>query len=1045
MKMSVADLIVFPTQLAKRQYEHRALESAGALATARLFTQKQLLTECEKAARKAKLLTGEKPSPLRERLTAEKTVQHIRTGWMPNNPLAALSDGALARVLEKAVNRFSAFGENAVHITDCLLNHPPAHKLHGIGQLYRAWNTACDAEGLADRRAVNAAILRLLDGPNEALPSCLRDLEGNILFRAVRWLNPLDEQVVAKLKQRFSDVRVQVFSTLPPVKADETETRLDACVRSELMRGTEEQWQGWLEELGDAVEVKDSNLVTDEARERVSFFTSAGAYGEIEDAARRIAIEIERGTPPHRIALILRDLGAYTDIVPDVFQRFGLPYYFRRGRPLLSLPAVKTFLALLAFPLRFERDRLCDLLQSPALHWPEHNTGECRELAQRIRTNASPRMETREELKIEFALFRKWERAGSPAEAAAQAIHAIQHFKLDLPPRIIEILESFTAQRSVHTSLTRFLDLFEELLTNETLTDENSTESGVWVLNPMDAAGLRFDTVFIAGLDDHTFPQIPQADTLLSKPERFRLRKTLEKEGVPCPRLSLSESGLQLLQEEILFLTAMSTARERLTLSYAALNADGREQAPGEFFEKLRLVAAADEPKRGESFRIILPPEACRAEDEALQSAICKPDGLDGSGKSNKDLEPVLLAAKIERDRKSEYAGVLSRAKARAHISTWLETHDEFSPTALEVLARNRYVFFLEKILGIKPDRTHEDDTDPMDRGTIVHDVLEQVYAAIAERSALYATPNVDAVSSPHSQPKRNAMGTSRLRWRISQQKIENSIPLAVFDPAKTDELLALTRDIADEEFAKAERRSSHHLGHPAVWKTEKCKLHQVIENFIRMDLETALKENRYPALFEMKFDEKHDLPVTLHYTQGSVRESCIEDGTIPRTDPIRFVEEVRLKGKIDRIDLIFDDDGELKQLLVVDYKGKSRTDSIETLEKKIGLNLDCQLALYTFAAQQKFFGAHNVPELNEKVQAVYHLQERDLKKMTNHFSKRRLTMNPELTDAFLETLFSNVWKLRAGDLATAPLIAGYDDYSHICRTTAIDPKELLK
>jgi ATP-dependent helicase/DNAse subunit B len=189
------------------------------------------------------------------------------------------------------------------------------------------------------------------------------------------------------------------------------------------------------------------------------------------------------------------------------------------------------------------------------------------------------------------------------------------------------------------------------------------------------------------------------------------------------------------------------------------------------------------------------------------------------------------------------------------------------------------------------------------------------------------------------------------------------------------------------------------------------------------MDIETAQAANRYPALFEMKFDAKHDLPVALK----------------------RGEEEVRLKGKIDRIDLIFDSNGGLERLLVVDYKSRSRNDSMDNLGKKVALNLDCQIPLYTFAAQEKFFGAHNTPELNGKTQAVYHLQERDLKKMTNHFEKKRLTMTPELTEAFLETLFSNVRKLRAGDLATEPLIAGYDDYSHICRTVAIDPKEILK
>jgi len=38
-----------------------------------------------------------------------------------------------------------------------------------------------------------------------------------------------------------------------------------------------------------------------------------------------------------------------------------------------------------------------------------------------------------------------------------------------------------------------------------------------------------------------------------------------------------------------------------------------------------------------------------------------------------------------------------------------------------------------------------------------------------------------------------------------------------------------------------------------------------------------------------------------------------------------------------------------------------------------------------------------------------------------------------------------NVWKIPNGDLAAKPLIAVCEDYSHICRTTAIDPKEMFK
>jgi len=334
-------------------------------------------------------------------------------------------------------------------------------------------------------------------------------------------------------------------------------------------------------------------------------------------------------------------------------------------------------------------------------------------------------------------------------------------------------------------------------------------------------------------------------------------------------------------------------------------------------------------------------------------------------------------------------------------IQSWLKKNPEFSATALESLARNRLVFFIEKILSIRPDLTHEDDIAPIDRGVVIHDILEQVYTAIAKQSGWYAN---------------NSSGV----WKIAQS---GGIPLAVFDPEKSGELLALARSIAEEEFKKSERRPSRHLGHPAIWETEKHKLLQVIETFVRMDIETAQAENRYPALFELKFDEKHGLPLTLK----------------------RGDEEVRLKGKIDRIDLLFDSTGELDRLLVIDYKSRSRNNSIDNLEKKIALNLDCQLPLYAFAAQEKFFGAHNTPELNEKVQSVYHLQERNLQKMTGHFEKKRLTMTPELTGSFLETLFSNVRKLRAGDLAAESLIAHYEDYSHICRTAAIDPEELLK
>jgi len=985
MKMSGDVLTVFPTELAKRRYERRRVLQSGILGTGKLFTQKKLLALCERAARRAGFLAGRSAGPTETRLLLEEAAANA--GFSSRQPLAELSPAVRAKLLQQTIETFASFAEHEPALTEWLLAHEPDHKLHGIGQLLKAWRALCTKLEIADRFAVNTALLRLIE--TGELP---RELENGIVFRAVRWLNPFEECFVAALKKRLGTEQVKIYSVLPDAHTQVAEKRLNAAAYSELERGNEEEWQPWLEDFADAFEMDDGNILAEESRERVVFFVSAHPYGEIEDAARRIAGEIETGTAPDQIALILRDLSLYTDIIPDVFQRFGIPYHFRRGTPAAAHPPVKALLALLAFPQTFSRDRLCDLLIMPGLQWPGLDAEARQTLVQDIRLKEPPRLRR---LPKELTGF------FPPLKFAERVQSIIQQHGLELPEEVQTLIQELSEASDPSLPMERMVSLFEELLDNVTLRDETGTESGVWILNPMDAAGLRFDSVYLAGMDDRTFPQIPKADALLNSTERQALRAFLTERKIPCPRLALSETGAALIQEEILFLTAISAAGERLTLSYTRTGADGKEHAPGEFFERMRGLTETDQPQLGASFHTILPPEFCRAEDEVRQTnAQC------GAG-----FQPALIHNKKEQD------------ESLLHIQQWLKKNPEFSATALESLARNRFVYFLEKVLSIRPDLTHEDDTAPMDRGVVIHDILEQVYTAIAAQSGLYAVPmNVDAVSSPRSQPQENAMGTSRLHWRITQQVAENSIPLAVFDPNRADDLLALARGIAEEEFKKAERRPSRHLGHPTVWETEKRKLRQMIENFVRMDIETARAENRYPALFEMKFDLQHGLPLTLEHGD----------------------EQIQLKGKIDRIDLIFNTDGELDRLLVVDYKSKSRGVPVAQLEKEIALNFDCQIPLYTFAAQQKFFGAHNTPELNAKTLAVYHLQERDLKKMTNHFAKKRLSMSPELTEAFLGQLFTNVRQLRAGDLATEPLIAGHDDYSHICRTPAIQPAERL-
>lgn len=964
MKIDNGALTIFPTELAKRRFEKMRAIEAGALSTSALLTGTKLMSLCERAARSTGLLQGRIPGPAETVLLRNEAAETARKQFAAGQPLSRLSSSALADVLRQTLDTLAVFASDAETINTWLCAHEPAHKLTGIGQLLTSWRNLCNQKEIADRFTVNIALLHLIE--SGTLPA---ELNGTLHFRAVRWLNPFEERLIVALKRRLGPDRVKVYSVLPDAHADITGTRLKTAIYSELERGAEEQWTPWLEDFADAFEMDDSNIPESDACNRVFFFESAHPYGEIEDAARRIAREIETGSDPDEIALILRDLSPYTDIIPDVLQRYGIPYHFRRGTPAAACPPVKTLLALLAFSQTRSRDRLCDLLLNPAITWPDLSMDARRKRAQDIRKNEPPRLL---QVPKELHIFQPSE---TPEQFAAIAQKLMAQHDLTLPEEVLVLLNEIATVRSRPLPPEQWVDFFEKLLSNITLNDPADTESGIWVVNPMDASGLRFDSVYIAGMDDRSFPQTPKPNTLLNKTDRRQLRAFLEQRGIACPRLTLSESGEALIQEEILFLTAISNARERLTLSYTRMDADGKERAPGEFFKRMRELAGNPPASLGASFHSILPPYLCRAQDEVRQTAaklLLNPNLSAGP-------RPVTPIPSIQK---------------------WLKKNTEFSATSLECLARSRYVFFLEKILNLRPDQTHEDDTNPMDRGSLLHSALEKIYTAIAAQSGRWAV--------------RTPTG-----WELAKS---GDIQLAVMDPSKADELLAMARSMASREFEQAESLSGQHLGRRGIWETEKRKLLQIVENVIRTDLDTALDENRYPALFEMQFGAKAGRPVVLEQND----------------------EQIPLKGKIDRIDLIFNDAGELEQLLVADYKGKSRGVSTNQLEKEVERNLDCQLPVYTFAAQQIFFGMHNTPELNEKVRAVYHVQERDVDKMKRQLKNKRLEMTPELSEAFLEELFSNVRKLRAGDLATEPLIAGYEDYSHICRTTAIDAKDLM-
>ncbi|VGO19859.1 PD-(D/E)XK nuclease family protein [Pontiella sulfatireligans] len=1021
------ELIVFPTELALRRFQQEAALEHGWVDASCHTTFPRLRQQCLSYAH----IKGSRMDAAQELLMRRQVVEVARGHFGGKGALGELSRNALADVLDQLVAELASLPEESARIVEWLLDEQRNHKLKQLGTLFSVWRAVIKQEGLADALDVNLALLRLLKGARGKWPPQLRNCK-QLVFRSVRWFNPLEESCVAALNQKL---KVRVESALPCAHAEAAADRLGLQIRSEIMA---EPWSMWAEDLGDALAVDSPDVLQLADVARINFSRSAGAYGEIEDLARRICWNIQtRDVPPNRIALVVPNIGTVQDIIPHVFSRFQIPYYFRRGRPVLSSPCVKAFMAWLAFPLRPDRNTLIDLVRNPAIQF-EGRDGTVDHLLR-----SPPRVDLGR-----LSFFQGLEKCSGLRAAEIlkeRIVEPEDHFNQEALKAVSGALEAFGGQSM---PLRDLVDLLEELLQDATIRPRDSHEQGVWILNPHDAVGLDFDVVLFAGLNEGEFPGIAQQDALLNDNERHFLRLHLEEQGRRLPKMALAKADVLFMQQSVLFLTALGMAREQLVFSYQSVDQEGNEKGEGEYYRKLWNLAgwctqenillspydqwrieqlesgnvfsnhfAAQQgadaedriPMPGESFLPIIPFPLCRAKDEALQSAVSGGATSSSSADSGDAIPPsalkhVVEMLQIEAEREafmetpvadrvpSKYCGHINALKDK--VADWFARKEELSPTALEALAHCRYIFLLERMFGLRDPREADDTPDPMERGGLIHSILHEIYSAI--------TLGTSGVDAPCAWAVKTTAG-----WKKRTEDGVDAVPLAVLVPEHVDFARATT------ERRLAEAR----LGHPGVWDAERKKILEMVLNFVRLDVETCADQNRFPALFELKFGG----------------DSAVDLG------------EVKLHGVIDRIDLIFADTGDLKTVRVLDYKGASRSRSKkDDYIDEIRRNLDCQLPVYAFAAQQHFFGECNADGANAMTEAGYLFYERDYSKVGKIAEKSLISLDEDgLVDAFLATLLSNIQRLEAGDFAVDPLIASYSDWQSICRTEAVDRDEL--
>lgn len=642
---------------------------------------------------------------------------------------------------------------------------------------------------------------------------------------------------------------------------------------------------------------------------RIEILAAPGRYHEVEAIGRRISRLLDQGLPPERIAVAFPDLSLYGQMVEDVFRRFHLPLFFRRGAPLAIQGPVRALLALMNLAgSHWEQAQVLDLLASPYVEAGLGlNVDEVRRLSQEagvtderggggwhenlLRLARSKPKEDEAVQKLRAGLDGLRRLLGPLARAqtwssfkqnAAEILSALRLREgvLGGERRFLErdapALEGLLASLEELEEAAEAAGLADRRLPPEELArglrqaleDRNVGErtqagSGIMVLKIYDLHGLTVDVLFLGGLNEGEFPS-PAADgALLADSDCRTLNQAVG-------RSVLSTTTAAYRREELLFYHCLALVKTRLVLSYTRLDEEGRISVPSPLLDEVLRLWPADSIKEEKPAPRPLPPldQALSREElvgglsaALLASPVPGPDQLAEevlAGLLERPGETDRWQALVERARREQARLLASTERASGRVqakslSPWLAqlAEHEGAPllpaTLLEEYGACPFSFWAGRILGLEGPAELRDEISVMDEGTLFHEVLAKFYG-----------------------------------WL----KGEGRLPLSG-DPVEAETLMA----VAEEVLAKAEARFA--VGRRPLWRVRREALRRLLSRWLAQ--EQKRDEDFTPIHFEWSFGPGRAAP--------------------PFPAPFLGVGRLWFRGRVDQID---EAEGKLR---VIDYK----------------------------------------------------------------------------------------------------------------------------
>jgi hypothetical protein len=518
---------------------------------------------------------------------------------------------------------------------------------------------------------------------------------------------------------------------------------------------------------------------------------ASGRYREVEIIASEIAGLLAGGAAGHDIAVAVRHIETYGEMIEDVFSRCQIPHRFDTGVPLLRVPYIKYWFSLLELA----------------------GSDRTRDEFSRVMASAyfEPRLSPGVDVERELAGFGYMDRHHLPASDLARRKNSPLTAEVHRLESWIDRLESatqtpgeFLAEFHPPQNLTErdhdaWRALSEELAAIDGLVGpvpfaefraialdisaartvgRLSPESGaggasrVQVIHPSSLGYRSYRWIFAPGLVDGEFPSAAWANPLLPDDTLETLNKTI------WPRHVLTARD-QNRREPLYLFMLLDSARERTTLTFPSATIDGEPLVPSIYVGEISRHFESEIVERQDGD---LP---LRDRGEGLRR-IAR-DWRNGTI-PDRDAEKLLGDDTVRR------VALERRGPGRANIGRdSVKSDGVWHPSELNALAECPFIFLARHRLRLRAEELPEFEVAPTEIGKLAHDILR----------VFYATP---IAGSEHAVAER--------MHSIIEQRLADA-------------------DVAGQ--------GAHSVFDPSLWKIRRKQLVAALEQYVRFAMKDAL------------------------------------------------------------------------------------------------------------------------------------------------------------------------------------------------------------